>query len=103
MPRFKPYNDDQDAMVVVNYRRQLQPGTFKYAVHYLIEHKLDLSLFYPRYSNKDTGRRAYDPALLLKIILFAIDGCKVASDASKEWSSTFKGKALANNTGFDAL
>ena len=58
MPRFKPYNYDQDAMVVINYRHQLQPGTFEYAVHYLIEHKLDLSVFYPRYSNEDTGRQA---------------------------------------------
>lgn len=27
MPRFKPYNDDQDTMVVINYQDQLQPGT----------------------------------------------------------------------------
>ncbi|PVY70111.1 hypothetical protein C8D92_110142 [Tamilnaduibacter salinus] len=33
MPRFKPYNYDQDAMVVINYQDQIQPGTFEYAVH----------------------------------------------------------------------
>jgi len=32
---------------------------------------LDLSIFYPRYQNDSTGRPAYDPAILLKIILFA--------------------------------
>ncbi|MDV6318710.1 hypothetical protein [Chromohalobacter sp. HP20-39] len=47
MPRFKPYNHDQSAMVVINYQDQLQPGTFEHAVHYLIEHKLDLSASIP--------------------------------------------------------
>ena len=159
MPKFIPYNHDQAAMVVVNYKDQLQPGTFEHAVHYLIENKLDLSIFYPRYQNDDGGRPAYDPAILLKIILFAyskgitssreiqwccetniifkalscdtvphfttiaafvsdrsleiedlfeqvllicseqdllgnelfaIDGCKMSSNAAKEWSGTFK-------------
>ncbi|MEH6501822.1 MAG: transposase [Pseudoalteromonas distincta] len=71
MPRFKPYDYSQHSMVVINYQEQLQPGTFEYAVHYLIEHKLDLSVFHPRYNNEATGRLAYDPAILLKIILFA--------------------------------
>jgi len=71
MPRFKHYNYDQDTMVVINYQEQLQPGTFEHAVHYLIEHKLDLTVFHPKYRNEDTGRLAYDPAILLKIILFA--------------------------------
>lgn len=40
MPKFKPYNYNQKAMVVINYQYQLQPGTFEYATHHLIEHKL---------------------------------------------------------------
>ena len=71
MPKFKPYNYDQSAMVVINYRDQLQPGTFEYAIHHLIENKLDLTFFFPNYHNDDGGRPAYDPAILLKIILFA--------------------------------
>nr|WP_202803570.1 IS1182 family transposase [Gayadomonas joobiniege] len=124
-----------------------------------MEHKLDLSVFYPKYKNDENGRPAYDPAVLLKIILFAyskgitssrqiqwccetniifkalscdsvphyttiaafvsgrsqeienlfeqillichqqgllgnelfaIDGCKMSSNAAKEWSGTFK-------------
>jgi hypothetical protein len=55
MPRFKNYNYDQDSMVVINYQEQLQPGTFVHAVYYLIEHKLDLSIFHPKYRNDDTG------------------------------------------------
>lgn len=63
MPRFKHYNYDQGAMVVINYQDQLQPGTFEHAVHYLIEHMLDLSVFHPKYRNEDTGRLAHDSAI----------------------------------------
>ena len=159
MPKFIPYDHNQDVMVVINYQDQLQPGTFEHAIHFLIENKLDLSCFDPHFKNDTTGRPAYDPAILLKIILFAyskgitssreiewccrtniifkalscdtvphfttianfvsqytesivslfeqvimicdqqgllghelfaIDGCKMSSDASKEWSGTFK-------------
>ena len=38
MPRFKHYNHDQDAMVVINYQEQLQPGTFEHAVHYPVSY-----------------------------------------------------------------
>lgn len=71
MPKFKHYEYNQSAMVVINYEEQLQPGTFEHAIHYLIDNKLDLSVYYPNYKNDDGGRPAYDPAILLKIILFA--------------------------------
>ncbi|MCU4677779.1 transposase, partial [Catenovulum sp. 2E275] len=71
MPKFIPANYNQTSMVIINYQDQLQAGTFEHAIHYLIEHKLDLSVFYPKYKNDDNGRPAYDPAVLLKIILFA--------------------------------
>lgn len=159
MPKFKPYDYNQSTMVVINFEEQLQPGTFEYAIHRLITDKLDLSIFYPEYRNDAVGRPAYDPAILLKIILFAyskgitssreiqwccetnilfkalscdtvphfttianfvssypeqiealfeqillvchqqgllgnelfaIDGCKLPSNAAKEWSGTFK-------------
>ncbi|PIW14947.1 DDE transposase, partial [bacterium (Candidatus Blackallbacteria) CG17_big_fil_post_rev_8_21_14_2_50_48_46] len=32
---------------------------------------LDTSIFHHRYQNDETGRPAYDPALLLKIVLLA--------------------------------
>ena len=78
------YNYDQDAMVVINYQEQLQPGTFERAVHYLIEHKLDLSVFHPKYRNEDTDRLAYDPAILLKIILFAYSK-GITSSREMQW------------------
>ncbi|UDM06387.1 transposase [Halomonas sp. NyZ770] len=84
MPRFKVYNYDQNAMVVINYQDQLQPGTFEHAVHYLIEYKLDLSVFHPKYRNDATGRLAYDPAILLKIILFAYSK-GITSSREMQW------------------
>ena len=71
MPKFKPYDYKQSAMITLNYEDQLQSGTFEHAIHYLISKKLDLSIFHPHYENDETGRPAYDPAILLKIILFA--------------------------------
>ncbi|QIL90509.1 IS1182 family transposase [Microbulbifer sp. SH-1] len=71
MPNFKPYNYDQDAMVVINFEEQLQPNTFEFTLHHLIDNHIDLSAFYDKYKNDAGGRSAYDPAILLKVILFA--------------------------------
>jgi transposase len=159
MAKYIPYDPNQSKMVVIHYRDQLQPGTFEHALAYLIDEKLDLSIFAAAFNNDETGRPAYDPAILLKIILFAyskgitssreiqwncqhniifkalscdsepnfttianfisgypeeieqifeqvllicdeqgllgkalfaIDGCKMPSNAAKEWSGTFK-------------
>ena len=159
MPNFIPYDLNQSEMVVINYQDQLQPGTLEHAIHHLIEYRLDLTVFFPSYQNDATGRYAYNPAILLKIVLFAyskgitssreiqwncqnnitfmalacgkvphfttiaafisghaeqveaifeqvllicdsdgllgkelfaIDGCKMSSNAAKEWSGTFK-------------
>ena len=71
MPNFKHYDYSQTSMVVINFEEQIQPGTFEYALHHLINDRLDLSIFYSKYNNDSGGRIAYDPAILLKIILFA--------------------------------
>ncbi len=166
MPNFKSYNYKQSSMVVIDFEEQIQPGTFEYALHHLINDRLDLDIFYSKYTNDEGGRSAYDPAILLKIILFAyskgitssreiqwccehniifkalscdtvphfttiaafvsnypdaledlfqqivlvcdqegligkelfaIDGCKMSSNASKEWSGTHKELAEKRN------
>lgn len=71
MPNFKKYNYNQNAMVVINFEEQIQPGTFEFTLHRLIDNHIDLSAFYEKYSNDAGGRSAYDPAILLKIILYA--------------------------------
>ena len=67
MLKFIPYDYNQSSMVVINFEDQLSPGTFEHAVHYLISNKVDISVYYPRFQNDETGRPAYDPAILLKL------------------------------------
>jgi transposase len=58
-------------MLPVSLRRQLQPGSFEYAINQLVDHCIDRSVFEERYLNDETGAPAIDPAILLKIVLFA--------------------------------
>lgn len=85
MPRFIPYDPKQHRMVAISYADQLQPGTFEFAINHLIDHKLDLTVFRDRYANDDGGRPAYDPAILLKIILYAYSK-GITSSREMEWS-----------------
>jgi transposase len=71
MPRFKDYDYRQTKLLPVSFDRQILPGTFEYSLSYLVEHELDLSIFDHRYANDEVGRPAYDPAILLKIVLLA--------------------------------
>ena len=71
-------------MPVIDLEQQLRSGTFEHAIHYLIEHKIDLSIFFVHYKNDDTGLPACDPALLLKIVLFAYSK-GITSSCEIEW------------------
>jgi transposase len=157
MARYKEYSYEQTKLIPIAFSQQILAGTFEYTLNYLIDNEFDLSSFEQRYHNEETGAPAYDPAIMLKIILygyargitssreierscreniifmalsadthphfttiadfissggeqiielfrdvllicdkmgligkemFAIDGCKLASNASKEWSGT---------------
>ena len=158
MANYKPDLSCQNKFIPINFAEQILPGTFEYALCYIVENKLDLSGFDAWYNNDKSGAAAYPPAVMLKIILlgyahgfissrriakacetnilfmsvsgdiqphyttiagfvakmheqieplftqvllicdeegligrnmFAIDGCKLKSNASKEWSGTF--------------
>jgi transposase len=70
MPRFKPYSYEQTRWIPVDLKNQLQPGTFEFAVNEIIN-EMDLSVCADRFHNDETGAPAYDPAILLKVVLFA--------------------------------
>jgi len=70
MARYKLTDYDQLRMIPLSLEKQLEPGTLEYAIHYIVEERLDLSIFDERYKNDDTGRKAIDPKVLLKVILF---------------------------------
>jgi transposase len=159
MARYIPYDYNQMQMVPVCLKDQLAPGTLEHAINYLVGDRLNLAVFDERFKNDETGRLAYDPKVLLKVILlaysrgitqsrrieracrenivfialacgqqpdhstlaafissmekevgdlfaqvlliceaegllggthFSLDGCKLPSNASKEWTGTFK-------------
>jgi len=79
MARYKHYDYDQLMMVPVSLEDQLIPGTLEYAIHHVLEKRLDLSDFDKRYCNDETGRKAIDPKVLIKIILFGYSRGMVSS------------------------
>jgi transposase len=74
MARYKHYDYAQTVMVPVSLEKQLTPGTLEFAIHILVQHYVATSLFQSRYKNDDTGFPAYDPKVLLQIVLFAYAG-----------------------------
>ena len=159
MAKYKPYDYSQRVMIPVSLEEQLVPGTLEFAIQTLVETRIDMSIFDRRYRNEEMGRWAYDPKILLKVVLlgyswglissrqieracrenvtfmaltcgeqpdhstiagfvssmreeilplfrdvllvceeegllggtfFALDGCKLPSHASKEWSGTLR-------------
>jgi transposase len=157
MAKYKSYDYFQGILILVSLEEQMMPGTLEFAIHTLVETRIETSVFDARYSNDETGRLAYDPKILLKVVLlgysrglissrqieracrenvtftaltckeqpdhstiagfvssmkeevksifrdvllvceeegllrgtfFALDGCKLPSNASKEWSGT---------------
>lgn len=69
MARYKPVDRHLMKLLPVRFSEQILPGTFEYAVHWLVDHQIDLSVFDARYRNDETGASAYDPAVLLKVVL----------------------------------
>ena len=158
MAKYKHSSYEQTKLIAISFKEQIKKGTFEYTLCDLIDNHFNLQQFESDYRNDEVGRPAWDPAVLLKIILyaysqgitrsrkmakmceenvtfmaisadsrphfttlakfmngmedkiselfknvllvcyeldlvdgkmFAIDGCKLPSNASKEWSGTF--------------
>ena len=159
MANFKEDNIRQQTFLNVDFLEVLGDNTFEYSLYQLLEREELLSAFIAQYKNHRSGRKAYHPAMLLRVIFyayyrgitsrrvieslcktdlkfmvlaggetphfttianfvsaypesiadvfqrillicdesgligkkhFAIDGCKLPSDASKKWSGTHK-------------
>ena len=157
MANFIDTNMNQTVFMDINYLEQLGTDNFDYYIYTLLNTEGMMDCFWSRYKNKDVGRKAYPPELLLRIIFcayyrgitssrviarlcetdltfislavgnrphfttianfvskntvaierlfqkvlmvcdasgligkehFAMDGCKLSTDASKEWSGT---------------
>ena len=79
MAKFKPYNYDQLVMLPISLEDQLEPGTLEYTINTLVEKHIDLSVFEGRYQNDETGATAFNPKVLLKVILFAYSRGMISS------------------------
>ena len=71
MAKFKTYDYRQRVLLPVSLEDQLMSGTLEFAIHTLVEKRLDMSIFEGKYCNDETGRAAYDPKILLKVVLLA--------------------------------
>ena len=70
MARYKPIVRDGVFLPVI-LAEQIQPGTFEFALEHLVEHELDCSALDAKFCNDDGGAPAYDPRVMLKIVLLA--------------------------------
>jgi transposase len=70
MPRYKPV-ERNGLFIPVVLEEQIQPGTFEFALQHLVDVELDLSALDAKFRNELTGASAYDPRVLLKIVLLA--------------------------------
>ena len=80
MARFK-HIDTSPQFVAIDLQAQLIPGTFAFALNYLVEEELDLSALHSAYCNDDNGAPAYPPSMLLKVILLGYAHGLVSSRA----------------------
>ncbi len=70
MAKYKHYSYDQSKLIPIRYSEQIIPGTFEFALSNIVD-RMDMSIFEERFKNDDGGAPAYDPAIMLKIVLFA--------------------------------
>lgn len=84
MARYKAYELRQDKFLALSFADQVVPGSFEYALNEIVEEHLDLTVFERRYRNDRTGRRAYDPKVLLKIVLYGYSKGMVSSRKLEE-------------------
>jgi transposase len=94
MARYKP-QDFNSLLLPVVLSEQITPGTFAFALNYLVDHELDLSALDAQFNNDEVGASAYDPRVMLKIVLLAYSQGLISSRAIEQ--------ACARNVQFIAL
>jgi hypothetical protein len=65
MAKYKRYDYSQSLLIPVSLEDQLMLGILEFAIHTLVERRMDMSVFDVKYQNDETCRRAYDPKILL--------------------------------------
>lgn len=70
MARYKP-QDRNSLLLPVVLTEQIVPGSFAFALDYLVDNELDLSAMDAQFKNDEVGASAYNPRVMLKIVLLA--------------------------------
>ena len=71
MARYKPTNYAQGQFISIAFEHQILPGTFEHALNYIVDNKLRFERLDAVRNNDDGGAPAYNPRVMLKIVLFA--------------------------------
>jgi transposase len=99
MAHYKTTEKDQGHFLPVNYSEQILPGTYEHTMRWLVDEKLDLSVFDRKYSNDLTGATAIQPRILLKIILHCYEmGIISSRKIARACETNMVVKALAEGT-----
>jgi transposase len=99
MARYKRDDRDQGKLIPICFDLQIHPGTFEFTLDYLIDNKIDLTVFDGLYCNDETGAPAYNPAILLKIILLAYSrGIFSSRDIAEACEQNVIFMAISGNT-----
>lgn len=83
MARYKPQEHNSLLLPVV-LSEQIIPGSFAFALNYLVDHELDLSALDAQFKNDEVGASAYDPRVMLKIVLLAYSQGLISSRAIEQ-------------------
>ena len=70
MARYKPQVHNSLLPPVV-LSEKIIPGSFVFALNYLVDHELDLKPLDAQFKDDDVGASAYDPRVMAKIVLLA--------------------------------
>lgn len=84
MAKYKDYSYEQSIMIPVDFTKQILPGTFEYTIHWIVDNKIDLSGMAEKYKNDTTGAPAYNPSIMLKIVLLSYSRGIISSRAIME-------------------
>ena len=94
MARYKP-QDRNSLMLPVVLSEQIVPGSFAFALDYLVDNELDLSAMDAKFKNDEVGASAYDPRVMLKVVLLAYSQGLISSRSIEQ--------ACARNVQFIAI
>ncbi len=73
MARYKKNEFAQNLLIPISLQEQILPGSLEYTICTFMDKRMDMSLFDEKYCNDEMGSRAYDPRILLKVVLLGDD------------------------------